>query len=925
MRTHQRSYAGGVIAEEMFGRFDLNNYQTGAAIMLNIYPQPHGPAVNRCGLEHIKECKDGGPNPVRIFPFKFNPQQAHIIEVGDVYSRFINEGGTGIEASKVITAATQANPVQLTVTTHGYDNDDEIFASSIVGMTDLNNRFYKIKNKTANTFELTDLQGNNIDGTAFGAYVSGGLSSRVYTITSPYGHADLFDIRFDQQEDIMSLAHGDYAPRELQRIAATNWNFANVVLVPSVDRPTNISLTRVGSGGDWHFYVVTALSEDLLEESLPSRGKAISGITQANPAVVTSTAHGFSNADRVWTDEILGMTELNNRFFEIANVTANTYELVGEDSTSHTAYISGGYGKKGIQNTLSTAGNKNTVAWDKVADTIRYNVYKQENGLFGFIGQTAALSFDDDNFDADELLTPPIDQQPFASANNFPRAVGHSNQRRVFGSTINLPGSSWMTRSGTESNLTKSIPNKDNDALAFRLKHSEYLTVQHYITLDDLLVFTSAAEIKISPGNAQALTPSSIDDKAISYIGSSILKPIVAGDAIVFVQELGGKIFDLKFRPSNIEKKTPGEISIIAPDLFEGFTIVDWAYSKVPEPRIWAVRSDGKALSLTYMSDQSPAIVGWALHETNNGTFESVAVVPEANGEESVYFVVKRDVNGVERRFIERLHSREFSSIQDAFFVDAGKTIDNPITITGATQADPVVITAASHGVANGQKFRVSDMDFGTDIHGNAFGMSELEGKTFTASAVTTNTIALQTDDDTPVDVDGTAYGEYTKNGKLRVEMTEVTEAWHLEGRTVAILADGHVHPKRTVTNGKFTLETGASRIHYGEPIRADFKTLPLVLQLPGFGAGRFKSVSDIYMRVHESRGFLAGPDENNLVKKFLRTTEDYGSPTLPKSKEVFLNIKPSAWGPDGTVFIRQDDPVPLSILSMALEVKASV
>jgi len=73
-----------------------------------------------------------------------------------------------------------------------------------------------------------------------------------------------------------------------------------------------------------------------------STNETISGVTQANPAVVTATGHSLSNGDHVVISGIVGMTELNGRRFEVANKTTNTFELLGEDSTSHTAYSSGG-------------------------------------------------------------------------------------------------------------------------------------------------------------------------------------------------------------------------------------------------------------------------------------------------------------------------------------------------------------------------------------------------------------------------------------------------------------------------------------------------------------------------------------------------------------------------------------------------------
>lgn len=74
---------------------------------------------------------------------------------------------------------------------------------------------------------------------------------------------------------------------------------------------------------------------------------AISGITRANPGVVTDNAHGYANGDWVYLAGIGGMTQLNQRTLVIANATANTYTLqdvygTNIDTTGYTAYTSGG-------------------------------------------------------------------------------------------------------------------------------------------------------------------------------------------------------------------------------------------------------------------------------------------------------------------------------------------------------------------------------------------------------------------------------------------------------------------------------------------------------------------------------------------------------------------------------------------------------
>lgn len=76
--------------------------------------------------------------------------------------------------------------------------------------------------------------------------------------------------------------------------------------------------------------------------------KTITGITKANPAVVTCAAHGFSDGDVVVITGVVGMQEVNNRAFIVDGVDdspstgANAFKLKGVDSTNYTTYTSGG-------------------------------------------------------------------------------------------------------------------------------------------------------------------------------------------------------------------------------------------------------------------------------------------------------------------------------------------------------------------------------------------------------------------------------------------------------------------------------------------------------------------------------------------------------------------------------------------------------
>lgn len=105
-----------------------------------------------------------------------------------------------------------------------------------------------------------------------------------------------------------------------------------------------------------------------------STTNTITGVTQANPAVLTySGTDNFANGDKVIISGVVGMTQLNNREFEVANVNvgANTFELLGTNSTAYGAYSSGGSADKIFQITTPyTTAQLATMSFAQSADTL---------------------------------------------------------------------------------------------------------------------------------------------------------------------------------------------------------------------------------------------------------------------------------------------------------------------------------------------------------------------------------------------------------------------------------------------------------------------------------------------------------------------------------------------------------------------------
>ena len=221
------SFVSGEFSAKLDGRTDFQKYSSGCKTLENFLVHPQGAATRRVGTQFISEIKDSSKK-TRIIPFEFSTTQTYIMEFGNQYIRFYKDKGQITESDKTISGATQADPVVITATAHGYSNGDEVIITGVVGMTELNNKHYLVANKTTNTFEITDVDGNDIDGSSFTAYTSGGTVNKVYEISSPFLTAELFDIKFAQSADTMYLCHPNHDVRKLTRSGHTNWTLSTV-------------------------------------------------------------------------------------------------------------------------------------------------------------------------------------------------------------------------------------------------------------------------------------------------------------------------------------------------------------------------------------------------------------------------------------------------------------------------------------------------------------------------------------------------------------------------------------------------------------------------------------------------------------------------------------------------------------------------
>ena len=889
-RTFNRSFAGGELSPEMFGRIDDQKFQTGAAKLRNFIALPQGPAVNRSGTKFVRAVKDS-TKKTRLIPFTYSTTQTMVLEFGQGYIRFHTQGET-------LLAGTGA----------AYNGATPYVVGAMVSYS--GNNYYCILASTG-----------NLPTNATYWYP---IPSAAYEIPSTYLEADLFDIHYVQSSDVLTLVHPNYPPRELRRLGATQWTLTNISFVPAVSSPTGVAVTA-------------------------SRGEAfnITAITIATPGSLTlSSAHQFVVGDSVYISGILGMTGFVDGFY-VVNTSATPVLSVKNYTTgvpfstaAFPAYTGGGtieYGTKifdilnyyvvtaiganGVDESLASAsvnvtnnlyvnGAFNTITWSAVASAIRYNVYKIQSGLYGYIGQTQALSFTDDNIAPDMGITTPVVETVFNSANNYPGAVSYFEQRRVFAGTTYAPQQLWMTRSGTESDMSYHLPVKDDDRISFKVAAREANTIRHIVPLQQLMLLTSAAEWRVSPVNSDAITPTTISVRPQSYIGANNVQPNIINNSMVYCAARGGHVRELGYSWQSNGYIT-GDLSLRAAHLFDNYEISDMCYSKSPHPLIWFISSTGLLLGLTYVPEQQ--IGAWHQHDTD-GTFESCACVAEGT-EDHLYVVVKRTVNGNSVRYVERMASNAFDSLDDCFFVDSGLTYDGnnttgtTITVSGGTLWGPTELLTIT---ASTSIFAYPAL---TDI-GDAFVFTATDGTQYrlTIEGCTSATVVQARPDKVLAvafrNVATTSYG-FARN--------TLSGFSHLEGKTVSILADGAVMPSEVVVGGSITIDRAAVKIHVGLQYFSDLQTLPLAINIEAFGQGRVKNINQAWVRVFRSSGLFVGPTVDKLTEAKMRTNEPYGSPPSLRSDEIGVNITPT-WAQSGQIYIRQSDPLPLTVVGVTIE-----
>lgn len=892
---YQATFAGGELAPAGYGRVDLARYQNSLKTCRNFIVRVMGGVYNRPGTGFVCELRDSLKQG-RLITFQYSTEQGYCLQFEENWLRVVKDGGQVLSGAGPAVFETAAP----------YDEDElsEVkFTQSADVMTlthgDVHTKQLSRTDHDEWTFTdfdhkegpFRDLNTEKTHGVS--------VSAQTGTVTVNFSHGLFNDVALSEYAGVLiyiemknfgtpwevakAVSAGDIRRREGRYYKAVNSATTGTL------GPTNLTPGDVESDGavkwemihngygileiisvsDAYTAQATVLSYELPVEITAGATLAITGVADNGSGLyrITSVGHGLASNETVlvygvYTELFLpggGSIRLDlscNGLWVVTVISADDFDLKG--STYASGYVSGG-----------------SVAAPSASGVTEAGSYKWALGAWG----------------ADQ---------------GFPGAVTYFQQRHAFGLGQKL----FLSGSGSFDFFGKSTPLRDDDAVNLQLVSNSVNAIRHLIGLDRRLVAFTAGGKFVLPDddNSPVITPSQKSARPQGSIGSSHVPPALIEDSILYVADNGQAVYEVSYDFAS-NSYSGHDLSVIASHLLEGHQVVDAAYQHTPFRTYWIVRDDGVLVGLSYLKEHQ--VSGWHRHDTD-GYFERVCVVKEPP-EDAVYFIVRRTIEGMTKRYVERLKSRLYTDQRDAVFLDSSLTYDGRSDGT-------ISITLTSSGATweynSGEVFTVTASDtlfdsgwVDDEIHFTAEDGTILR---MTVTSATTPTVAIVTlNRDAQAEFQGVPVSDW---GRAKSTFGGLD---HLEGKSVSILADAQEHPARTVDNGEVTLQAAAVVVHAGLPITADFETLDMNVIGGETVRDKQKIVDRVTLVVEASKGILAGEsfDADDLLEYKQRNDEGYDEPVELLTGQAAINIS-STWGTGGRVCVRQSSPLPLAILA---------
>jgi hypothetical protein len=897
-QPNQESFNAGEFGERMAARVQFAKYANAGATYENILPLPQGGFTYRPGSRYIADCKS---HSVRswLLPFIFSNLQSYVLETSEERIRFFrnqaqivaNDIGAAITNGTFDTDVASWTAAAGTLTHDGTNNRMIISASGGRAQQSVTTTTTNVEHVLR--FEVHGVAGDKltvrVGSTAGGSeYLADKVSKAGYHLVAFTPTASPFYVEFQNDmgktvsiDDISLL---DDVPIEL-------WSPYAEADLPNLSYVQSADVMYFALGGATHVYrldrfghsswsLTQVLFNDgpYLDENITATTLAASAGTGTGVTITASSTTGINDDTGFRATDVGRLIRMksgsNYGFCQITDFTSTTQvtaDVLGES--------------------LPTSGNTN---WR--------------------LGE-------------------------FNDTDGWPSVVSFIQQRMALASTTKEPQKFWLSVSGDIENFAdsdKAGDVLDDSSIVFKLAAQRVNTILWFAARKKPIIGTQDGNWTLRSEGA-ILKPSDIAADFEVSSGCARIPPLEIRSRLVFAQKQLRKVVEFAdvIQSNGLEGFDAFDLTLLNDRILKD-GVVQMAYAQEPDSVVWCARGDGQLSCLTYQPDQD--VLGWS-RQILGGTFhggsavvESVATIPgqSASGQfkssddrDEVWVVVKREINGSTKRYIEcieKIFNGDEDLQEDAFYVDSGLTLNNPISISAITKADPgVVTTATAHGLSNGDDIRITRVK----------GMTELNNTSFKVAGVTSTTFQLQ--DTSSVNVNTTSFTTYSTGGEVREKVSSVSGLAHLEGESVQVFADGAVQTNKTVSSGAITLDAAASLVHVGLPYTRQFKSLKLSFGArDGSAIGKPKSISDIILVVMETgEGALTlSTIEDGVTgtatELDLRSATDIdGDPVNFFTGELRLGVT-AGFDDDIRILLQGSTPTPATVLALSPEIDTS-
>jgi len=480
----------------------------------------------------------------------------------------------------------------------------------------------------------------------------------------------------------------------------------------------------------------------------------------------------------------------------------------------------------------------------------------------------------------------------------YPSEVEFFADRLALAATLEQPQTLWLSRIADYSFFGRSTPILDDDAISSTLNARQLNRIVDLLPKQHLLALTTGGVWKIGGGDSEVLTPSTIASRPQPAAGASNLPALDVGETAVYLTKQSGEVRDLAFT-FEADGYAGSDLTAFASHLLRNRTIVDWTHQAVPYSAIYAVRDDGLMLTLTYKREHQ--VVAWARHVTD-GVYESVASIPEGSVN-AVYAIVRRTINGVQRRYVERFSQpmrdrREWVGLDSALTYDGRNTAATTMALSAADWDGEVTVTSSASFfvLSNEGDAVVLDYD-GTPLHLHI------------TDYVSATVVKAQPSRTVPESL-------RTPGARWALAVDTVSGLGHLEGKLAGVAADGHDYEPKIVVGGVVQLAAPGVLIHVGLPYVCDYQSLDLSLAGQEPIGTRSKLIKQLGVLVHETQTLQAGTDFGILEELKPRDQEQLGLPPDVKSEWLLFDVH-GVWQKAPRICVRHTSAYPATILAI--------